>query len=263
MSLFGARALKIGISARIYHPRPNSSGIERRTLQYLEQSVAQWVMSRDVLVFMVPTVDAAGALHRGNIRLADYARHLDGLVLQGGADISPKTYGEEPLLPDWTGDRVRDVYEMELLHEFFESGKPVLGLCRGAQLINVACGGTLYQDINQQITDAIAHSDKDSYDSHSHEIVIEPASTLAQLYPGRTQARVNSVHHQAIRTLGRDLVVEAYSEPDRVIEAIRKPGRDYVFGVQWHPEFIRPGDADLLDPAPLLEDFLAAVRKRA
>jgi putative glutamine amidotransferase len=260
--MLGARALKIGISARIYHPAPNSSGIARRTLQYLEQSVAHWVMSRDVLVFMVPTVDAEGIIHRGNIRLSDYARHLDGLVLQGGADIAPKTYGEEALQPDWAGDRVRDAYEMELLHEFVESGKPVLGLCRGAQLLNVALGGTLYQDIQQQVAGAIAHTDKDSYDHHSHDIVIEPDSMMAALYPDHPRARVNSIHHQAIRTLGRDLVVEAYSAPDHVIEAIRMAGRNYVFGVQWHPEFIRPGDEDLLDPTPILDDFLGAVRKR-
>jgi putative glutamine amidotransferase len=261
--MLGKRTLKIGISARFYHPRPDSSGIERRTLQYLEQSVAHWVMSRDVLVFMVPSVDAEGIIHRGNIRLSDYAQHLDGLVLQGGADIAPKTYGEDALRPDWDGDRVRDAYEMELLHEFVESGKPVLGLCRGAQLINVAFGGNLYQDIQQQFAGAIEHANKETYDSHAHAITLEPGSALAQLYPGQTQVRVNSIHHQAIRTLGRDLVVEAWSEPDRVIEAIRKTGRNYVFGVQWHPEFIRPGDADLLDPTPILDDFLNAVRKRS
>ncbi len=261
-AMSGARTLKIGISARIFHPRPENTGIERRTLQYLEQSVADWVMSRDVLVFMVPTVDAEGIIHRSNIRLSDYARNLDGLVLQGGADIAPKTYGEEPLRPEWAGDRVRDVYEMELLHEFIEMDKPVLGICRGAQLINIAFGGTLYQDIQQLVTGAIEHANKDSYDRHSHSIVIEAGTKLAQLYPDKLQARINSVHHQAINKLGRDLTVEAYSEPDHIIEAIRKQGRDYVFGVQWHPEFIKPGDSDLLDPTPILDDFLAAVRKR-
>lgn len=256
------RALKIGISARIYHPRPQSSGIERRTLQYLEQSVAHWVMSRDVLVFMVPTVDAEGIIHRGNIRLSDYARNLDGLVLQGGADIAPKTYGEEALRQEWAGDRVRDVYEMELLHEFVEMNKPVLGLCRGAQLINVAFGGTLYQDIRQQVAGAIEHFNSESYDSHTHAIAIENGTTLAQLYAETMPVRVNSIHHQAIHVLGRDLTVEAWSDPDRIIEAIRKQGREYVFGVQWHPEFMRPGDAGMLDPTPILDDFLAAVRKR-
>jgi len=137
------KPLKIGISARIYHPDPAGKGVQRRTLQYLEQSVTHWVMSRDVLVFMVPSVDKDGLIHRSNIRLSDYVRHLDGLVLQGGADVAPESYGEEASRPDWKGDRIRDVYEMELVHEFMEAKKPVLGICRGAQLINVVFGGTL------------------------------------------------------------------------------------------------------------------------
>jgi gamma-glutamyl-gamma-aminobutyrate hydrolase PuuD len=152
-----APTLKIGVSARILHPQPGALGLQSKTLQYLEQSAAHWVMSRDVLVLMVPTVDKDGLLHRSNIRLADYARHLDGLVLQGGADVSPSSYGESPLREAWAGDRLRDEYEMELLQEFIEAGKPVLGICRGAQLINVAFGGTLYQDIATQLPEAGAH----------------------------------------------------------------------------------------------------------
>lgn len=255
------RTLKIGIAARIYHPGPRSVGIQSRTLQYLEQSVAHWVMSRDVLVLMVPTVDKEGIIHRSNIRLSDYAKHLDGLVLQGGSDIAPESYGEAPLKPEWAGDRVRDVYEMELLHEFIEAGKPVLGICRGLQLINIALGGTLYQDISSQMQGALVHHSDEEYDKNLHGVTIEPESGLARLYPDAHTVRVNSIHHQSIKTLGRDLVAEAYGESDRVIEAIRLRGRSYVFGVQWHPEFLRPGDATVLDPTPILDEFLAAVRK--
>ncbi len=257
-----ARTLKIGLSARIYHPAPGSVGLQSKTLQYLEQSAAHWVMSRDVLVLMIPSVDKDGLIHRSNIRLSDYAKHLDGLVLQGGADITPQSYGEEPLDPLWAGDRVRDVYEMELLHEFVEADRPVLGICRGAQLINVAFGGTLYQDIPHQIPDALVHHSSEAYDRHTHAITIAPESGLAKLYPGVSSAQVNSIHHQSIRTLGKDLVAEAYSEPDRVIEAVRRQGRSYVLGVQWHPEFLRPGDSEMLDPTPILDEFLGAVRKR-
>ena len=88
---FMRRTLRIGISARIFHPEPGSVGLRARNLQYLEESLAQWVMSRDVLVFMVPTVNTGGKLHPSNITLRHYARHLDGLVLQGGADVSPQT----------------------------------------------------------------------------------------------------------------------------------------------------------------------------
>jgi putative glutamine amidotransferase len=252
-------ALKIGVSARLFHPQPDAKGIQSKTLHYLEQSVAHWVMSREVLVFMVPTVDKDGLIHRSNIRVADYARVLDGLVLQGGADVSPSTYGEEPLATEWAGDRLRDVYEIELVHEFVEAGKPVLGICRGAQLINVAFGGTLYQDIPTQLAGSQIHV-TDAYEKHRHEIRFEPGSGLARLYRGVQKPVVTSIHHQSIKALGRGLRVEAWSEPDGVVEAIRANGKGYVFAVQWHPEFHHPGDAATLDSAPILEEFLQAAR---
>lgn len=252
-------ALKIGVSARLFHPQPDAKGIQSKTLQYLEQSVAHWVMSRDVLVFMVPTVDKDGLLHRSEVRLADYARALDGLVLQGGADVSPSTYGEAPLAPQWAGDRLRDVYEIELVHEFVEAGKPVLGICRGAQLINVAFGGTLYQDIRTQLAESSIHV-TDAYERHRHEIRLEPGSGLARLYRGVQRPTVTSIHHQSIKALGRGLRVEAWSEPDGVVEAIRANGKGYVLAVQWHPEFHPPADQTMLDSAPILEEFLQAAR---
>jgi putative glutamine amidotransferase len=252
-------ALKIGVSPRIFHPQPDAKGVHSKTLQYLEQSVAQWVMSRDVLVFMVPTVNKEGLLHRSNIRVADYARALDGLVLQGGADVSPSTYGEQPLAAEWAGDRLRDVYEIELVHGFIEAGKPVLGICRGAQLINVALGGTLYQDIRTQLAESNVHV-TDAYERHRHEVRFEPGSGLARLYRGLQRTTVTSIHHQSIKALGRGLRVEAWSEPDGVVEAIRANGKGYVFAVQWHPEFHPPGDAATLDSAPILDEFLQAAR---
>jgi putative glutamine amidotransferase len=256
-----ASTLKIGVSARILHPKTGANGLQSRTLQYLEQSAAHWVMSRDVLVLMVPTIDKDGLLHRSNIRLADYARHLDGLVLQGGADVSPSSYGEEALRQEWAGDRLRDEYEMELLHEFVEAGKPVLGICRGLQLINVAMGGTLYQDIGSQLSDPQVHVSED-YEKLRHMIRFEPGGRLANLYRGATRARVTSIHHQSVKTLGRNLAVEAWSDPDHVVEAIRGTGKSFVFGVQWHPEFHVPGDEAVLDCSPILDEFLSAARGR-
>jgi putative glutamine amidotransferase len=256
-----AKPLKIGISPRIFHPEAGVAGLRGKTLQYLEQTVAHWVMSREVLVFMVPSINQDALIHRSNIRLRDYAAQLDGLVLQGGADVSPMTYNEEPLRPEWSGDRVRDVYEMELLHEFVEAGKPVLGICRGMQLINVAYGGTLLQDIAEQHPDAAFH-ETEAFDRHAHEIAFEPGGGLAKLYGGAAGGRVVSIHHQGIKALGRDLRVEAWSVPDRVPEAIRGVGKRYLFGVQWHPEFHPPGDPALLDCTPILDEFLEAARRR-
>jgi putative glutamine amidotransferase len=254
------RTLKIGVSARIFHPETGAKGLRSKTLQYLEESIAQWVMSRNVLVFMVPTVNTNGLLHPSNIRLRDYAKHLDGLVLQGGADVSPQSYAQAATRPEWSGDRARDMYELELLHEFIEAGKPVLGVCRGCQLINVAFGGTLYQDIASDVPTAIEHV-SDLYDSHYHPVHFPQGSSLAKLFPSKPEALVNSIHHQAVKDLGRDLAVEAYSGTDNLVEAIRYRKARFVMGLQWHPEFHRAGSAELLDCTPILDDFLRAARE--
>lgn len=254
------RTLRIGVSARIFHPEPGAKGLRGKTLQYLEESVAHWVMSRDVLVFMIPTVGHQGMLHPSNIRLRDYAKHLDGLLLQGGADVSPQSYAEAVSSHEWPGDRVRDMYELELLHEFIESGKPVLGVCRGCQLINVAFGGTLYQDIATEVPTAGAHVNE-NYDQHRHGIHFPDGSTLMNMFPGQRDAIVNSIHHQAVKTLGRDLNIEAVSASDGIIEAVRYRRAPFVMGVQWHPEFHRAGGAELLDCTPLLDTFLRVARE--
>lgn len=254
------RTLRIGVSARIFHPEPGARGLRGKTLQYLEESVAHWVMSRDVMVFMIPTVGHQGMLHPSNIRLRDYAKHLDGLLLQGGADVSPQTYAASDMRPEWPGDRVRDMYELELLYEFIESGKPVLGVCRGCQLINVAFGGTLYQDIATEVPTAGVHV-SEFYDQHRHSVRFPDGSSLASMFPGRREAVVNSIHHQAVKTLGRDLNIEAVSAGDGLIEAVRYRRAPFVVGVQWHPEFHRAGGPELLDCTPLLDTFLRAARE--
>lgn len=258
--MFGRRRpVHIGLSARIFHPEAGGTGLRTKTLQVLEQSVAQWAASRDTLVLMIPSVLQDGTLQRSSIRVRDYADYLDGLILQGGADVSPRAYGEEPLKPEWAGDPVRDAYELELVHEFLEAGKPILGICRGMQLINVAFGGSLHQDIPALVPGAIAHETAD-YDRHRHEVQLAPGGWLERwngALPGRMVA---SIHHQAIKRLGRDLLVEA-TAPDGLIEAIRYQGRTFVFGVQWHPEFHRLDDETMLDPTPMLDAFLAAARR--
>ena len=257
---FMNRTLHIGVSARIFHPEPGARGLLSKNLQYLEESIAQWVMSRDVLVFMIPTVNTNGMFHPSNITLRHYARHLDGLVLQGGADVAPQTYSEVPTRPEWNGDRARDVYELELLHEFVDAGKPVLGVCRGCQLINVAFGGTLFQDVATNVPEALAHV-HDIYDAHRHAIRFPSGSSLGKMFADVERPIVNSIHHQAVKELGRDIRVEAYSEPDGIVEAIRYERADFVMGLQWHPEFHRAGGTELLDCTPVLDEFLRAARE--
>ncbi|HSN39608.1 MAG TPA: gamma-glutamyl-gamma-aminobutyrate hydrolase family protein [Burkholderiales bacterium] len=255
------KPLKIGLSPRFLHNVPPELGFKGKKLQYLEQSIAHWLMTANALVFMLPSIEGGGLLRRGNIRIADYVEALDGLVLQGGADVSPLTYGETPLKSAWDGDRIRDMYEMDLVQEFVSAGKPVLGICRGLQLINVAFGGTLYQDILHQHGNELKHHNPEAFDRYYHSIAFVAGSGLARLYPNLGSARVNSIHHQAVKDLGKDLAVEALSEPDDIVEAIRWRGACYVVGLQWHPEFHDPDDASLLDGSAILNEFLAAVRQ--
>lgn len=253
--------LRIGLSARLLHESPRELGFRGKTLQYLEQSVAHWLLAHDALAFMIPAVARGAEVSRSNVNLGDYVRAIDGLVLQGGADVSPESYGETPLRPEWAGDRVRDLYEIELFWECAIQGKPVLGICRGHQLINVALGGTLYQDIDSQIEAAARHLDRDTYDQNQHEIDIVPGSGLARVYGRLGRATVNSIHHQSVKALGRGLKVEAVSPADGVIEAIRWSGSSHAVGLQWHPEFHPAGESPLLDGSPVLLEFLAEAQK--
>lgn len=257
------RSLRIGLSPRLMHQVPAELGFRNKTLQYLEQSLAHWVMAHGALAFMLPTLVEQGEVERKSVRISDYVSELDGLILQGGADVSPLSYNSQPRHEAWRGDRVRDLYEIELFWEFMIQGKPILGICRGCQLINVALGGTLHQDLPTEYPDVANHRDPERYDQLTHDIVFADDATLIDLYAGRHDGRVNSIHHQAIDQLGKDLKIEAWSIPDRVIEAIRWRGEGFVLGVQWHPEFHAPGDTELLAREPLLNAFLATARERA
>ena len=254
--------MKIGISACFFHADPQRAIFKGMTLQYIEQNMAHWVMQRDAMALMIPSPDGDTRRVASRIGAADYARELDGLLLMGGSDVCPESYGEKALKPEWNGDRIRDEYEIALLRAFMVAKKPVLGVCRGAQLINVASGGTLYQDISTQLDGALTHRNWDIYHENTHATSIVPGSGLARLYPGATLIKTNSVHHQAVKDLGRNLAVEAWSEPDHLAEALRWSGPSYVFAVQWHPEFHDRGDASLVDDTPILDDFLEQARSR-
>ena len=253
--------LRIGLSSRLMHRPPLELGFRNKTLQYLEQSIAHWVMAHGALVFMLPTLGFDAEVSRRKVSVRHYVDALDGFVMQGGADVSPLSYGQQPLKAEWAGDIVRDRYEIELLEGFLAQGKPVLGICRGAQLINVAHGGTLYQDIATQRADARRHVDAELYDQLHHAVRFEPGSRLATLYGGHDGGRVNSIHHQAVDKLGADLEIEARSVEDGIVEAIRARGSAFVAGVQWHPEF-HSMNPELLSPEPLLNALLAAAVAR-
>jgi putative glutamine amidotransferase len=253
--------VKIGISACFFHEDPQRPVFKGMTLQYIEQNVAHWLMQRDVLAFMVPSPEGRTRRAGSKATVNAYADELDGLVLMGGSDVCPETYGERALRPEWNGDRIRDEYEIALLRAFMDKQKPVLGVCRGLQVINVAQGGTLYQDLATQAPFAMNHRNWAIYEQNCHATAFVPGTPLARLYPGKALVKTNSIHHQAVKALGRDLVVEARAEPDQIVEAVRWKGPGYVFAVQWHPEFHDPTDASLVDDTPILDDFLAAASR--
>ena len=255
-----ARRLKIGLSACFSHADPTRSLFSGKTLQYVEQSIAHWLMSSGAMVVMVPC--PTGSTQRGDVTFSHYAQWLDGLVLHGGADVWPGSYGETPLQTQWSGDKLRDDYDKALVAAFEASGKPIFGVCRGLQLLNVAYGGTLFQDIETQVPDSFNHRDAAIYDLNFHSVDIVPATQLSQLYPGVERVRVNSIHHQAIKDLSDEFEAEAFSVTDGLIEAIRRKDRakSYMAAVQWHPEFHLP-DSDTIDDGAMLRDFLAAVAR--
>ncbi len=262
----GGPALVIGVSACLMPPDAARRSAPSKTLQFIEQTTAQWLMEGGALPLMIPAPPEDGGLPPE--LFAHYARALDGLVLHGGADVWPGHYGEEPLDAAWQGDARRDRFEMALLAAFAAAGKPVFGICRGLQLINVAFGGSLVQDIGTQLDTERVHRDAALYDANLHGVELVPGTRLETLLAGLVgpATRINSIHHQAIARLAAGFVVEARCPDDGIIEAIRlnDEGCAWIAAVQWHPEFHRPqpglpADA-LLDDRPLRDDFLAAAR---
>lgn len=261
MSAATSRKLLIGLSPRMLRDIPVELGFRGKTLQYLEQSVPHWLMAMGALVVLVPTVEPGRRWRPATVTVEDYVQALDGLVLQGGVDVDPAFYGEPVSHSRPPLDPERDRFEMQLLHAFVAAGKPVFGICRGMQLINVAYGGNLHQDLHQDAATSSAHHVHDLYDEHLHEVRIEPGSWMARIYGDVAGGTVNSIHHQGVRTLGAGLLAEAWSD-DGVVEALRREGDAFVVGVQWHPEFHDHRYPQLLPADPLMQAFFEAAFRR-
>ena len=180
--------------------------------------------------------------------------HLTGICLSGGPDLGPESYGEErhPELGP-TEDDI-DRFEIALAKLAWRRGLPLFAICRGAQALNVARGGTLLQHLPDLDDDSIQHRQSEAGDVPTHGVDLEAGSLLARTMGGPS-AEVNSFHHQAVSRLGRDLRIVARS-PDGVVEGIEAPGRGYVLGVQWHAECL----ADRPEQAALFEGLVAAAR---
>ncbi len=159
----------------------------------------------------------------------------DGLMLSGGTDVDPEIFGEVPHTALGRVDGPRDPFEITLAREAVRRDLPVLGICRGLQVLNVAMGGTLIQDIPSDVPGAVTHEAGENRVEIAHEVEIETGSKLAQLL-STTRVGVNSFHHQAAKRIGEGLVVSATSPRDGIVEGLEMPGRTFVVAVQWHPE---------------------------
>ncbi len=197
-------------------------------------------------------------IHDEGLLCSLYAR-LDGLLFSGGGDLSPAHYGGEDNGRLNNIDPERDAVELLLARWALAEGKPVLGICRGIQLLNVAAGGTLIQDIPSQFPGALAHWVRASGHRPAHEVELVPGTLLADILLAGKASRplgVNSRHHQAVCRVAPEFVVSARA-PDGIIEGLERPQTQggFAVGVQWHPEDLVPGD---LPMERLFRRFVAA-----
>jgi putative glutamine amidotransferase len=203
-----------------------------------------------VLVPLLDDIDTLRAIYDG----------LDGILIPGGVDVDPSAFGEAPHARLGRTDPARDRVEIQLVQWAVEDQKPVLGLCRGLQVINVALGGTLYQDLEAEFPNAIKHDYFPTFgfprDHLAHEVAVEAGSRLRRSLAGAS-VPVNSMHHQGVKALAGSLVATAIA-PDGLVEAAELPNDTFMVGVQWHPEVF-----ELSDPSSgeLFRDFVDAAAR--
>lgn len=181
---------------------------------------------------------------------------FDGYLFTGGPDVNPSLYGEEKLETCGKIVDCRDKVDTAVFDVAYKSKKPILAICRGYQLINVCLGGTLYQDVPTQFSDKVVHTEGPYPNMALHNIDIEEGTILYEIYGGKV-GKVNSYHHQGVKELAPSLTVMCHSEIDGLIEAYSSTERDFLVGVQWHPE--RLFDGDVWSPK-LFERLISAAK---
>jgi putative glutamine amidotransferase len=216
--------------------RPAVLVVTRRTIRknkfidYVAEAHLALLVRLETLPIMVPVVEGARAC------LPGYLRDMRGLLLVEGEDIEPKHF--KATRENYTHlektHPLKDRIEIELIRHALRKHLPILGICRGSQLLNVVCGGTLYGDVQKEKKSLLKHIDFAHYDTYRHPITIVTGSPLQKWY-GRKALRVNSYHHQGIRDLAPRFQPMAYSK-DGLIEAYYHPGENFVVGLQFHPE---------------------------
>ncbi|KMT22524.1 gamma-glutamyl-gamma-aminobutyrate hydrolase family protein [Clostridium cylindrosporum] len=199
------------------------------------------------LPIMLPVTD--------NLNVSQLIASIDGLILTGGKDVSPALYGEDSLSLLRETKPERDAFEMALLKEAIIQNKPILGVCRGMQLINIAFGGTMLQDVSYDESIKIQHFQQTDSIFPIHNIKVKENSILHSILG--SESRVNSIHHQAIKKLSPDFIATAWAS-DGVIEGIEKKGDEFILGVQWHPEMMSETDANM---KKLFDRFIEACKR--
>jgi len=215
---------RIGLTSRTL---PFVAADKPRPTETVPRTYVEAVEAAGGAVWILPNAEPEAA--------NSYAEVLDGLLLTGGDDPHPHLFGEEPHPHIERVDERRDRFEIALLHAAARRDLPVLGVCRGAQLMNLARGGDIYQDIASQTGSRLRHAQTRIDDGPWHGVELTAGSRLASIL-GVTTLATNSFHHQAVRRVGEGLVACARTPLDGLIEAVEDPRREFFIGVQWHPE---------------------------
>jgi putative glutamine amidotransferase len=224
----------IGITADLTKVPSNGAKPTQEPTLFLPRRYCRAIHTSGGMPVILPPVASRSGLRK-------ILQRVDGLLISGGNfDIHPRFYGEKPIAALGTINQERTEFELALIDEALKHDMPLLGVCGGAQAINVVLGGSLYQDIATQLPNAEEH-EQGTKPQSGHRIKIHDGTRLRRIV--RTQAlKVNTTHHQAIKTLGEGLVVNATAQ-DGLIEGIESPSHRFVVGVQWHPEALALRDS--------------------
>lgn len=225
------KKLRIAVTADTY--AVTTEVINHSKAPFAPRQLIQVLDELGVLPIILPDIRQASG--------EDWLDLFDGLIIPGGPDVAPVYFGEEPIPANGRTCASRDVFELDLIRAAIKAGKPILGICRGCQIINIALGGNVYQDLAaQKEGDCLQHAQRAWGAEPSHHVQIEPGSSLFQTFGA--EAYVNSRHHQAVNRLGDGLRATAISS-DGVIEGIEGTAEgvgDQIVAVQWHPENMWP-----------------------
>lgn len=218
-------------------------GLENQR-QYVSDAYIQAIKSVGGLPLILPLI-------KSKIVIKEYTELCDGFLFCGGGDITPLLFEQEPITNIGKTDISLDLFQIRLMKEILGTDKPILAICRGMQVLNVACGGTIHQDINLVDFDTINHMQNSlSRRDISHKVMFESNTKIQKLLGDF--AYTNSFHHQSVARIGKDLISSGFTG-DGIVETIEMPSHTYVLGVQWHPE-------SMLDSSNMKQLFHALIR---